>query len=103
MALVERLMGLEEPKIPVHDFFAAQQQVTKGNITVANVKSFLNMDAAAAAEYDALVALYPTGTSAAAYFNKTQYIQDCHSVFILAEERYPGYDTPANVRAKLGI
>jgi hypothetical protein len=103
MALVERLMGLEEPKIPVHDFFAAQQQVIKGNITVTQVKSFLNMDAACAAEYDALVALYPTGTTAAAYFNKTQYIQDSHSVFLLAENRYPGYSTPAEVRAKLGI
>jgi len=103
MALVERLMGLEETKIPVHDFFAAQQEVAAGFITVAQVKSFLNMDAAAETEYDALIALYPTGTSATAVFNKTTYISRMHAVFLLAESAYPGYDTPAVVRSKLGI
>lgn len=103
MALVERLMGLEDPKIPVHDFFAAQQQVAAGQITISNVKSFLQMDTAAAAEYDALIALYPTGTTATAVWNKVMYLQNCHAVFILAEEKYPGYDTPALVRAKIGL
>lgn len=103
MALIERLMGLEEPKIPVHDFFAAQQEIMVGRLTVTAVKNFLGMDAAAAAEYDALIALSPAGNTAAQYFAKTNYVQAAHSVFILAEERYPGYDTPANVRAKLGL
>jgi hypothetical protein len=66
MALVERLMGEELPKIRV-----------RGALTVAGIKTFLNMDAAAA-EYDL-------------------------AVFILAEQRYPGYSTPAKVRAKLGL
>lgn len=111
MPLVERLMGLAadgvtpdpDNAIAVHSFFAAQQQVTANKITVANVKAFLNMDTATAAEYDTLVALYPPGTTAAAYFNKSQYIQNLHSAFILAEKRYPGYSTPAEVRAKLGL
>jgi hypothetical protein len=103
MALVERLMGLEEPKIPVHDFFAAQQEVVNGTLTAAQVKTYLGMDAAAQAEYDTLIALYPTGTTAVAYFNKSTFISRVHSVFILAEQGYPGYDTAAGVRAKLGL
>lgn len=105
MALIERLMGLEgdENKISVHDFFSAQQEVVYGTLTAATVKNHLNMDTATQAEYDALIAKYPTGTTAVAYFNKSTFIQRIHAVFILAEKRYPGYSTPAEVRGKLGI
>ncbi len=103
MALVERLMRLEEPRIPVHHFFAAQQEIISGRLTVAQVKSFLQMDAAAQAEYDALIALAPSGTSATALANKALYISGIHAIFLLAEFGYPGYSTPAEVRAKLGI
>lgn len=103
MALVERLMNLEQPRIPVHDFFAAGHEIVMGRVTVAQVKTFLAMDAAAQAEMDAIVALAPTGTSALATAQKAQYVESLHSVFLLAESRYPGYDTPAAVRTKLGI
>lgn len=102
--LVERLMG--EPgytKIPVHDFFAAQSEVIRGGLTVAQVKTFLNMTASEQAEYDALVATAPTGTSATALANKALFIEKIHAIFILAEKRYPQYSTPAEVRSKLGI
>lgn len=103
MALVERLMGLEEPKIPVHDFFAAQSEVIAGRLTLAQIKNFLNMDAAAQAEYDAIAATAPTGSSSTALANKALFIEKIHAIFILAEETYPGYSTPAEVRTKLGI
>ena len=103
MALVERLMGLEQPKIPVHTFFAAQSEVMAGRITAAQVKSFLGMNAAAQAEYDALVATAPTGSTATATANKAIFIEKIHSVFILAEDGIPGYDTAVLVRTKLGI
>lgn len=104
MALVERLMGLETPKIKVHQFFAAQNEVANGNRTVAQVKSFLQMDAAASAEYDALIALAPTGNTTANQLARLRYINDMHAVFLLAEERnIPNYSTPAEVRARLGI
>lgn len=103
MALVERLMGLETPKIPVHDFFAAQSEVIRGALTVTQVKNALNMDAAAQAEYDALVALAPTGSTATALANKALFIEQIHSVFILAEGGYTGYNTATAVRNKLGI
>jgi len=103
MALVERIMHEEEPIITVHDFFAAQQEVIAGRLTVQNIKTFLAMDAAAEAEYDALIALAPVGTTALAIAQKSIYVNSLHSIFLLAEGRYPGYSTPAEVRLKLGI
>lgn len=111
MALVERLMGLNaagtaedhDSKIPVHAFFAAQSEVIRGALTVAQVKNFLNMDTATATEYDTLVALAPTGNTTAAQFGKLNFINQVHAVFMLAEKRYPQYSTPAEVRLKLGL
>lgn len=105
MALVERLMGwsASDIKIPVHDFFAANHQRIDGLITRQNVIDMFSMSAADITEYDTLAALAPTGTSAAATANKAMFIEKVHSVFILAEGRYTGYSTPAEVRIKLGI
>lgn len=102
MALVERLMGepyvTHSQKIAVHEFFAAQVEVVGGYLTRTQVKNYYSMDAAAITEYDALVDKAP-GTDAA----KALWIERVHAVFLLAEERIPGYDTPANVRTKLEI
>lgn len=103
MALVERLMGLEEPKIPVHDFFAAAMEIIAGRLTVAQVKTALSLDTAGQSEFDALAATAPTGTSATALANKGLWVNSMHSVFVLAEGGYAGYNTPAAVRSKLGI
>lgn len=107
MALVERLM--HDSSLPnsewihVHDFFAACHEIVHGAITAAQVKSFLNMSAADAAEFDALVAMAPTGNAAAAVAGKAMFISRLHAVFVLAEGRYPGYNTATAVRGKLGI
>ena len=103
MALIERLMGLEAPKIPVHAFYAANNQRIETAITRQDVIDMFALDAAAIAEYDALAALAPTGSSALAVAQKAMFIEEVHSVLILAEGRYPGYDTPALIRTKLGI
>lgn len=103
MALVERLMGLEEPKIPVHDFFAAAQEIIAGRLTAAQVKTALALDAAGQAEFDAIAATAPTGTSATVLANKALWVHSMHAVFVLAEGGYAGYATPAQVRTKLGI
>lgn len=103
MALIERIMALEEPRIPVHYFFAANQEAIEGNVTVAQVKAAFAMDSAAATEYDSIVALAPSGGSALAVAQKSLYVSRVHAVFMLAEGRFTGYDTPAAVRTKLGI
>jgi len=111
MALVERLMHNYESDqarhISVHAFFAAMNEIIAGRLTVAGVETFLGMTAADAAEFDLLIAKTP-GTAV----GKAQYVNDVHSVFILASARFrnqpgvtgaPGYQTPAEVRGKLGI
>jgi hypothetical protein len=103
MALVERLMGLEEPKIPVHAFFAASQEVINGRLTAAQVKSFLDMDAAAQTEFDTIAATAPSGTTALATAQKSLWLDGIHGIFLLAEGGYSGYSTAAAVRTKLGI
>lgn len=102
MALIERLMhDSSEPTsrwIPVHDFFAAASEVERGALTSNQVKTALAMTAPDIVDFDAMVALV-TGAAAP----RLAMIQRFHSVFILAEGRYAGYDTPAAVRTKLGI
>jgi hypothetical protein len=84
--------------IPVHDFFAAASEIERGALTSAQVKAFWEMTAADIADFDAMVALV-TGAAAP----RLAMIQRFHAVFILAEGRYTGYNTPANVRSKIGI
>lgn len=102
MALIERLMhDTSEPTtrwIPVHDFFAAASEVERGALTSTKVKTFWAMTAPDIVDFDAMVALV-TGAAAP----RLAMIQRFHSVFILAEGRYPEYSTPAEVRGKLGI
>lgn len=103
MALIERLMDLEQPRIPVHDFFAANAQRIDGQLTRAEVIAMFALDAAATTEYDAIAALAPTGNTALATAQKAMFIERIHGVLLLGEGRYPGYATPADVRAKIGI
>jgi len=111
MALIERLIHRFEPDqirhISAHSFFAAMNEIIAGRLTVAGVKTFLSMTAADSSEFDALIAKTP-GTAV----GKAQYVNDVHSIFILANAVFrnqpgvigaPGYQTPAEVRTKLGI
>lgn len=102
MALVERLMhDSSEPEnrfISVHTFFAACSEVERGALTQNQVQVFLDMTAPDIVDWNAMVALV-TGTAT----NRLAVIQRLHAVFLLAEHRIPGYDTPTNVRTKLGI
>jgi len=103
MALIERLMALEEPRIPVHTFFAANHERIEGRVTRAEVIAMFAMDGAATTEYDALAALAPTGTQALDIARKAMFINKIHAVFMLADWRAAGYATPAQVRLKLGL
>jgi hypothetical protein len=109
MALVERLMGLADdgvtpvPNIHVHAFFAANHQRIAESLTRQQVIDMFALDADEVIEYDALAALAPTGTNALATAQKAMFIESVHAVFLLAEERLVGYETPALVRTKLGL
>ena len=102
MALIERLMhDTSEPTtrwLSVHAFFAAASEIERGALTSAQVKTAMAMTAPDNVDFDALVALV-TGAAA----TRLAVIQRMHAVFILAEDRYAGYNTAAAVRSKLGI
>ena len=96
-------MFLEEPRIPAHAFFAANHERIEGRLTRQEVIDLFAMDAATIVEYDVLAATAPTGTNALQTALKALFIEKVHAIFILANGRYAGYDTPAAVRTKLGI
>ena len=104
MALVERLMHWDtepiERYIPVHDFFAAVSEIITGRLTSAQVQTFLAMTAADLVDWNAIVALLPPAAQVA---NRSIFAHGIHSIFLLAEGRYPQYTTPTEVRLKLGI
>jgi len=107
MALIERLMFHEsEPSNDHIDpalFFHAAIEVIVGNLTGAQVQGFLNMDAGDIADWNAMAALLPSGSTALAIATRLQMVTDWLAIFQLAGGRFPGYITPAQVRAKVGI
>jgi len=103
MALIERLMALEDPRIPVHTFFAANHERIEGRVTRAEVITMFSMDLATTIEYDALAALAPTGTQALDVAKKAMFINRIHAVLLLMDWRAAGYSTPTEVRLKLGL
>lgn len=103
-ALVERIMGMPGfAKISVHTFYAINNERIASRQTRQNVIDALGLTGDDITEYDALAALAPTGTTALAEAQKAHFLGQVHSVFLLAEVRAPGYDTPAAVRSKLGL
>lgn len=91
MALIERLMGLETPKIPTHQFMAAYAEFKRSQMTSAQVIAAFNLTAAEQTEATNLLGV-STLTRA-----------DVHDVLMLAEQRIAPYTTAAAVRTRLGI
>jgi len=102
MALIERLMGEpfapQDTKIHIHAFYAATNEVARGVRTLAQIKTYWNMDVVDAAELDLLAALVIGSDTA-----KLWKLQDFHCVFLLMEERVTFYTTPTEVRTRLGL
>ncbi len=120
MSLVERLMhwgkfaetGLDteppafEPAdrwIATHEWYAANLELLQGNLTAAQIKSYLGMTPEEEAEYDLMIASVtgePTSPNTDAVLRR---IDQYHSIGLLSIQRITGYQTPALVRAKMGI
>lgn len=107
MALVERLMHIDPttngPMMSVHLFFACGFLRVDGLMVKQDVVDLFGFSAADIAEYDLLAGLAPGGTTALATAQKAMYVERVHAIFIAAEHRVPGFATPAEVRAKLGL
>lgn len=125
MALIERLMRLKDDGtpmdendeslfIPTHKFLGAAGELINSRQTVAEVKAALGMRSTSDAngrsdtgEFDALRALAPASNNPA---GRALWLNGISNIFLLASfgdasnpDNYPGYNTPAQIRAKLGI
>lgn len=100
--LIERLMG--EPgyeKISVHTFWSANNERIEERFTRQNVIDVLGLVGQDITDYDQLANAAPNGTTQADRIKQARFNNSVHSIFLLAEVRAPGYDTPANVLSKI--
>jgi hypothetical protein len=95
MGLYERILRLEEPKLPVHAFQAALAERKRGKVTAQQIVSTFQLDAAATADAVALNARFDdlvnplTGP-------------EVHDVLLLADAGL-AYQTVATLKSRLGV
>lgn len=97
MGLYERLLRLEEPRIPVHAWSAVLGEYRRGEVTAQQVSNLFNLDSTAAADAVVLVArmddLVNPITPA-----------ELHDVLLIADTKnIPAYKTVATLKARLGV
>lgn len=95
MALVDRLRGAEDPKIPVHQFWAGMVEIALGEVTVAQFKTFFDLTGQDATDFDFIVSAYQASS------NQERFLQLMHVIFLLAEQDTPGYNTSAALSARI--
>lgn len=98
MALYERLMGIETPKLSPHHLMAVLAEVQRGTMTGAQASAFLGLDTDERSEATTLFGTF-TGNVA----QKLARALEVHDVLLLAEGRRAPYDTAAAVRTRLGV
>lgn len=98
MSLVNKLAGLnDEPKLPVHYFYAALTELAAGEFTRAQIITMFGIEVSEEAELDAIIDGYTNATVA----RKQEYLEFIHRMFMLAEANAPGYITKADLDARL--
>jgi len=86
MALIQRLIGSQEPKIPVHQFWAGLFELHLGKITETQFKEAFEIASTEDLnDWTWLRNRYIAST------NKTDFILQLHSIFMLAERRMFNY------------
>lgn len=95
MSVIDRLIGTEEPKIPVHQFWAGFQELYEGAITFTEFTAAFIISAEEEAEMLALKGL--VDASADPY----NFLQHVHSLFVLAEVSLLGYEVRATLLARV--
>lgn len=98
MALIERLMGLEEPGISVHALGAAMGEKKRGRLSNAQIQAMFALDNAGRSELAALRDRVNSDLLTA---------EEVEHVLTLAEQRArlaaAPYTTAADVRVRLGL
>lgn len=102
MSLLDRLRGIEEPKIPSHQFQAAMSEWADGaaGFSRATIISGFQLKLADEAELDALKAIY---NSANTDKKKARLLKAFDSIVMLAEDSNDSgfYTTKAEINARL--
>jgi len=109
MALIERLIGGTENKIPVHQFQAIAAEWARGKITSQQAQAAVaicsggGLTPEEVTEALALIATVPTGTTDADKIARVLRLQEIDQVLLMVDAGLPPYDDPAAVRTRLGI
>lgn len=93
MALLEKLQGSVEPKLPVHQFASSLSEWGAGETNRAAIIAFFNLDADDTLDLDWLKGKYDASV------NKREFANRIHGIFMLSETGYTGYQTQAELVA----
>lgn len=86
MSLLDKLTGVEQPKLPVHQFWAAMDEYAGGHISEEEFKAaFGIVDGTDLTEWEWLKGRYTVST------NKPDFLVKMHTLFMLAERRLFNY------------
>jgi hypothetical protein len=104
MTLLDRLIGTEEPKFPVHDFYAVNRMYAQGDATRAELRNMLNGSAdvehhLSAAE-ETQWGNWADNIDAQNANGKVIYVDRIHAYLILGES---GLATKAQIKAWLSV
>jgi hypothetical protein len=99
MGLYDRILGLEQPKIPVHAFGAALQERALGNVTTAQLVNAFALDATAQADLTTLFATLPNNATTTQKFLRAIEVEN---VMILGESGI-AFTTVAAIKDRLGV
>lgn len=91
MALIDRLIGSETPKIPVHQFYSALIEWNGGATTRANIVAYFGLSSGDENDLDWLAGKFQASS------DKREFADRLHGIFMLAEANYTGYTTQTEI------
>jgi hypothetical protein len=94
MGLYERLLGTEEPKIPVHEFYGMMADRRRNKVTSQQIIDHFALDVTAQGELETLVTRMSKNLVTA---------PEIHEVLIAAEAGAAPYDTVAEIKTRFGV
>jgi hypothetical protein len=115
MALYDRILERDDSgnvvanKIPVHQLLAVIIEFKQGRLTADEASTIVNaltgagLSTSERTELTTLVATIPSGSTTANIASRAHRLLEIEHILGLGDTRCPGYDTPTNIRSKLGV
>lgn len=97
MSLYTRLLGLDEPRIPVHGFTASVAERARGQATAADVNAAWGLAAAEQTELETLYLRFTTGVQA------NRLTREIFEDVLMLGEMRKAYFTEAGLKTRLGV